>query len=382
MSASSGELDREADLNNKRVTQKDIAEALDLSLITVQRALNNSGYVSAQLRQRIAEYVRDVHYVPHKASQVLKRNKTRRLALFSSSEPGYFWEDVGAGIDMAAEQIRAFDYRVDYYKLRDNDCEEFLRLLGKTVSEGVDGVGFANKWLKAMPAAARLLGDAGVPFVTFNVDAPGSGRLCHIGTDEKAGGRLAADYLGKVLYFRERPRILALGTDFDAAAAEETVDLGRLRLDGFFEVIKDRLPGAEVVVKSLPWALLPSEAGPRIEAALGEEEPPPDGIYLVAACNPAFIHALEILRLERSYSVLHDLDNSSLHYLGTHPLMAVISQNPILQGYDAVRILERILETGKCPEDRIEIVHSLVFEENREHYTNVGLAAQVMSFPD
>jgi len=73
--------------------------------------------------------------------------------------------------------------------------------------------------------------------------------------------------------------------------------------------------------------------------------------------------------------VLHDLDKSSLHYLEAHPLMAVISQNPILQGYDAVRTLERILDTGSCPEDRIEIVHSLVFNENKEHYTNARLAA-------
>jgi LacI family transcriptional regulator len=365
----------EEQLHNDRVTQKDIALALDLSLITVQRALNNSGYVSAELRERIARYVQEVEYVPHKASQVLKRNRTRRLALFSSSQPEYFWDDIGTGIALAAEHIRPFDYRVDYLRVPDNACGEFLDRLGEAVAEGADGVGFANKWLQAMPAAASLLADAGIPFVTFNVDAPTSGRLCYVGTDDRSGGRLAADYLGKVLYFRERPRLLALCDGTDRASAAETIDLGRLRLEGFLDVIANRLPEAEVSVASIPRGMPEDEEGPWLESAMGGDGRPADGIYLVAARNPAFIRALEALALERSYSVLHDLDKSSLHYLEAHPLMAVISQNPILQGYDAVRALERILDAGSCPEDRIEIVHSLVFNENKEHYTNARLAA-------
>ena len=65
------------------ITQKDIAKALHLPLITVHRALNSSGYVSKELKGRILAYAREVRYVPHKASQVLKRNKVRKIAVFS-----------------------------------------------------------------------------------------------------------------------------------------------------------------------------------------------------------------------------------------------------------------------------------------------------------
>ena len=62
------------------VTQQDIADALGISLITVHRALNSSGYVSDTLKARILAYAKKVTYVPHKASQILKRNKVRKVA--------------------------------------------------------------------------------------------------------------------------------------------------------------------------------------------------------------------------------------------------------------------------------------------------------------
>jgi LacI family transcriptional regulator len=58
------------------VTKRDIADYLKVSLITVHRALNNTGYVSAELKERILSYAKEVNYVPRKASQVLVRNKT------------------------------------------------------------------------------------------------------------------------------------------------------------------------------------------------------------------------------------------------------------------------------------------------------------------
>ena len=100
------------------ITQKEIADALDLPLITVHRALNNSGYVSKELKGRILAYAREVRYVPHKASQVLKRNKVRKIAVFSSSLPRYFWNDIRTGISIGAEQIQPLNYRVNYHMMR------------------------------------------------------------------------------------------------------------------------------------------------------------------------------------------------------------------------------------------------------------------------
>jgi LacI family transcriptional regulator len=57
----------------------------------------------------------------------------------------------------------------------------------------------------------------------------------------------------------------------------------------------------------------------------------------------------------------------------------VIYQNPILQGYFAVKILENMLESGHPPDRRqIIIEHSLLLNENKNLYKNHYLFARMI----
>ena len=76
--------------------------------------------------------------------------------------------------------------------------------------------------------------------------------------------------------------------------------------------------------------------------------------------------------------MLHDLEPSSNHYLEKNLLTSVVYQNPILQGYYTVRILENLLESGHPPEVRqINIVHSIILNENKDLYKNHYLFARM-----
>ncbi|MBE3040658.1 MAG: substrate-binding domain-containing protein [Chloroflexi bacterium] len=115
-----------------------------------------------------------------------------------------------------------------------------------------------------------------------------------------------------------------------------------------------------------------------IASLLGEREGSFDAVYLVVAYNAPFIRALEQLKSGRRIVVLHDLDSSSNNYLEKNLLAAVIYQNPILQGYYTVRILENLLESGHPPGVRqINIVHSLILNENKDLYKNHYLFARM-----
>ena len=134
------------------VTQQEIADALDLSLITVHRALNNSGYVSRELKARILAYAKEVRYVPHKASQILKRNKVRKIAVFSSSLPQYFWNDIRTGITIGAEQIQPFNYQVNYHTIAERNSRQYLAKLEEEIRGGLEAVAFVNQWIYDMEA--------------------------------------------------------------------------------------------------------------------------------------------------------------------------------------------------------------------------------------
>jgi LacI family transcriptional regulator len=96
-----------------------------------------------------------------------------------------------------------------------------------------------------------------------------------------------------------------------------------------------------------------------------------DAIYFIPAYNAQFIQALEARKRRDTIIVLHDLESASNHYLEKDLLSAVIYQNPILQGYYAVKILENILESGNPPKSKqVVITHSLLLNENKDLYKN------------
>ena len=353
------------------VTQQDIADALGISLITVHRALNSSGYVSDALKARILAYAKEVMYVPHKASQILKRNQVRKVALFSSTLPRYFWNDIKTGITIGSEQIQPFNYQVSYHMIPDRNSRLYLVRLKSAVAEGVEAVAFVNQWIYDMKSIISYIDRVGIPYLTLNVDAPDSRRLCYIGPDYRAGGRLAAEYIGKNLLFRKNPKVLVITMRAEGIGDPHAPDINNLRYEGFRAVLRKSFGRIHHEVGYLTSEMRSKEVGTQIQELLGSKGSKVDAIYLIAASNAQFIQALEKSPRPRTLVVLHDLDPSSNHLLEENLLTAVIYQNPILQGYYAVKILENMLESGHPPDiKQINIVHSIVMNENKDLYRN------------
>lgn len=354
-----------------RITQKDISRALGVSLITVSRALNSTGYVSKELKQRILDYAKEKSYVPHRASQVLVRNRVRRIAMFSSSLPAYFWEDIRKGVDVAAEQILPFDYDVRYHIIAEGDSDAYLRSVRDEIEKGAGALAFVNQRLYDMATLFRLAEREGVPYITFNVDAPRSKRLCYVGTNYQSGGRLAAEFIGKTLAFHERPRVLVISSTEPENRFADAPDINGERLRGYRDVMRTRFSRIESEVVHITTKLQKGYVDNQIFDLLKDRKGSVGAIYLIPAFNSVFLEALRSLGYRQTLTVLHDLDSSSMSHLETHGLSAVIYQNPILQGYYTVKTLERIVEAdrGTKPEG-IEIISNLIMAENRDLYRN------------
>ncbi len=362
-----------------RVTQKHIARALNVSSITVHRALNNSGYVSKALKEKILDYAKRVNYIPHKASQVLVRNRIRKIAVFSSEEPKYFWNDVRTGIRIASQQIQPFDFQVRYCMIPGADSGLYLSRLEEVIADGVDAMAVVNQWIYDMNSIIGCLESRDVPYITVNIDAPESGRLCFIGPDYPAGGRLAAEFIGKALTFKENPRVLVINKTADMRMRSNAPDINRQRLHGFLNELGEQFGRIDCRVR-IVGAVSGSESIERdIEEIVRPAVGAVDAIYLIPPFNRQFVRVMEKLKLAgKLIVVLHDLDPHTNHYLAEKWVTAVIYQNPILQGYYAVKVLEDILESGRPPENvHIPIVHSLILNENRDLYRNHYLFTQM-----
>jgi LacI family transcriptional regulator len=335
-------------------------------LITVSRALNGTGYVSQELKERILGFAKSKNYVPHRASQVLVRNRTHRIALFSSTMPTYFWDEIRRGVAVAADQIRPFDYDVHYHTIAESDSRSYIEALKHEIDGGVGGLAFVNQRLYDMDAAFKIAESAGIPYVTFNVDAPSSSRSCYIGTDYQAGGRLAAEFVGKSLQFLNDPRILIVSSIEPENSFSVAPNINGERLTGFLEVMKRSFPNIFCDVEHITTKLKPGYVDTQIIDLLRLKQHEVSAVYMIPAFNTVFLESLLELGYRRTVTVLHDLDRSSMHHLETGLLSAVVYQNPILQGYYTVKSLEHILESNQQGEiEGTEIVSNLIFYENR-----------------
>ncbi|MDR1948262.1 MAG: LacI family transcriptional regulator [Spirochaetaceae bacterium] len=347
------------------ITQKDIARELKISLISVNRAFNNSGYVSAKLKKRILDYAEKRSYVPHRASQVLVRNKTRTIAVFSSTGPEYFWNDINKGVLNAAEHIKPFNYEVRYHRIPDFDTKKYIRVLQEELNNGLDAAAFVNQQIYNMDDIIGTVEKAEIPYLLFNTDSPESRRLCYIGADYRSGGRLAANFIGKSLCVKPRARVLVIGINEDERCAVNP-DINAERLRGFMEVMNGQYPRISCQIE---YNSVMSKMGmdDQIGGLLEKYEHRVDAVYFIHAHNASFLKGLGRFDYGKAITLLHDVDDSALRSLDSQLLTAVVYQDPVLQGYTAVRTLEHILESKTRERLRdIEIAHTLIFRENTQ----------------
>ena len=76
------------------ITLRDVAARAGVSAITVSRALNNTGYVSLETRERVNAAVAELNYVPNAVASSLRSNKTQLLALLLTDITNLFWTTV------------------------------------------------------------------------------------------------------------------------------------------------------------------------------------------------------------------------------------------------------------------------------------------------
>ena len=329
------------------VTQKDIARALRVSVMAVHRALNDAGYVSRPLKERILAYAARVNYRPHRGAQALVRNRLRHLALFSVASPAFFWDEVDIGFRIALEQVAPFGYAGSYYRMEPGDTERYVTEVQGALRGGADAVAVVNNYEFEMDRVYSLLERSGVPYLTFNIDAPGSSRACFIGPDYIAQGRLAADFLGKVLSGRGLVGILF--SEVRLARAVDTHGISTQRMNGFVEYVKAQYPGIRCQVHAVDHTLPERKIRQRILSWLARARGL-DAVFCVPSYSLIAARCLQDSgKAGRVPMVTFDLYAELRELITSGVVTGSICQKPVQQGYYAVRMLEQLLETRSPP---------------------------------
>lgn len=84
---------------------KDVAKRAGVSVATITRVINNSGYVSAATREKAERAIRELGYIPNHMASALKSRNTGIIGTVLPSMENPFFTDVNVALDRQAVNI-------------------------------------------------------------------------------------------------------------------------------------------------------------------------------------------------------------------------------------------------------------------------------------
>ncbi|MGB3722576.1 MAG: LacI family DNA-binding transcriptional regulator [Pacificimonas sp.] len=211
-----------------RVTSFDIAQAAGVSQPTVSRALRGSASVSAATRKRIEDIARELNYTVDKHASSLRLQRANTLALLFFEDPTegdtlinpFFLSMLGSITRRTAQ--KGFDLLISFQQLSGDwhtDYEDSRK------ADGIILLGYGDYALYR-PRLEQLR-QQGTHFVRWGAPSASQDFRATIGTDNRAGGRMAAEHL----IAHGRTRVAFVGD------ASDRYPEFRARYDGYVDAL-------------------------------------------------------------------------------------------------------------------------------------------------
>ena len=164
-------------------TIRDVARRAQVSVASVSRALNNLANVSDRTRERVAEAVRELGYVPHAGARSLSLARTNAIGVVLPDLHGEFFSEIVRGMDREASNRGYLLLLSNMHSGGSQSTNAIRAMRGR-----VDGLIVMAPHLTDEEVHAAL--PAGVPAVLINSHGKGGIRL-----DNAAGARAVAEHL-------------------------------------------------------------------------------------------------------------------------------------------------------------------------------------------
>lgn len=330
----------------RKVTLKQIAKELDVSISTVSKSLRDSAEISEDTRLKVQAFAKLYNYKPNNIALSLKNRKTKTIGIIIPEIVHHFFATVISGIEHMANES---GYSVVVCLSNESFDKEVLNM--EMLANGsTDG------FIMSLSKETQMKGDfhhiseaisQGMPVVMF--DRVTNDVLCDkVIIDDK----LAA-YEAVLALINMGKKKIALVTTVDY------VSVGKLRTDGYSKAIRDNdLPVKENLIIKIGEE---EDFETRIIQLLEDRE-----IDAVLAVNELYAVTTIKLAREAGINVPEDLaviaftDGIISQY--STPTITTVSQNGIKMGEKAAKMLIDRLEAEELGLDEEEQYRTEVIE--------------------
>lgn len=326
------------------VTLAEIAALAGVSRGTVDRALNDRGRVDPKVAARVRCIAAERGYRPNRAGRMLARAKNPiRIGVIVQSVETMFMHTVFEEIERASAHFTTTGAEVLVRPLEGIDAQQQLDVIDELLEAGVQGIALSPAEDERVRARIQELSER-MPVVTFNSDLPDSGRLCYVGVDNFACGRMSAGLMDL---------LLAGHGEVLLVAGQENNWSHQQRVDGFQTEAAANFPGLSL--------LPPQTCGDDQQLAHDivcravKEHPSLRGVYVSVNGQLGACDALRELGLQgKVHLICHDLIPANTENVRRGLIDFLIDQDAALQGARPIELLMDYLLAGEKPEtDRI-----------------------------
>lgn len=227
----------------KTVTFKDIAAALNVSVVTVHKAVHNKKGISQGTRERILEYIKQNDYKINKAAAALKRHPVVLVTALIDcrDENRYFYPDILYGVRQAKEELSAFNTEVleYFFPLSVPAQREVLEEILIKHGDSISGILTSITDEYRLNDIIKQYTDKGITVVTVNNDAIESSRDANISSDGLMAGNVAAELICSYCGNKQGQFLLLAGNQ-ELRNHQENVR-------GFINTVKEMKPDANII---------------------------------------------------------------------------------------------------------------------------------------
>lgn len=322
----------------KRIGVRELAKLANVSLGTVDRALNGRKEVSPETRQRILQLAEEHGYRPNPTARALSVGRsTIKIGVCIPAEIRYFYDQLRDGIASEAKQFEHLGIEIHYKPVKtlaSSMTANLRELLESNVQALIITPGNPSEVTPLIEEAERKRNIRVVCVVT---DVSATSRSTSISVDPHLAGMLAAELMGK---FAAAPTNVAIVTGMIS-----TEEHGR-KVAGFAETFRAECQG-EAVINVIEGHEDEDETFRKC-AQLLRDQPNLSGIYVSTVNYLPVCRALEAIKAERRVRlIVTDLFAEALPHFENGTISAAIYQNPYRQGQTAVRLLVNHFVNGK-----------------------------------
>ena len=342
----------------KRVTIRDIAQALGVTIGTVDRALHGRRGVNPLTKTRVLQMAQTLGYRPNLAARFLSSKRQLRISVCIPTHIAMFFDAVRAGIEEEAKPFTGSGVELTFHtfpRLGYGEEEAFE----KALQSGVDGFIIASGRPHKLRPLIRKTSRSRIPVICVSTDLPGTERLAVVSIDPRISGSMAGELLGRFL--TGQPAFAVVTGDLEIADHAE-------KYQAFRSTVQSLYPGIEVL-SPIENHEDEAEAYKKCRKLFASREDIA-GVYVSTANSIPVLQALQDLRrIDQVTIITTDLFPALAQHMRSGHVAASLYQRPGRQGRLAFRMLHQFLVEGSCPSHQVRLAPHLILRSNLNFFS-------------